>query len=187
MSVTLFLNQPQVNTGLVTATIQIPTTLPGGFTTGGLFNAKVRYTVPDALGTGSGAGTGPGPSNSGLGAGAGGGGEGFTGGDLGLGKGGVGQGFGAGNGYQQPPAYVTTDPLNAPITSALQVTIVNTTQSITYYTSTLPSPTQSAQQFTVAFQPAAGDVITITLSSANASDAVLNGLTSIIAVSQGAN
>lgn len=188
MSIVLTFNQPMVNVGLVTATCTIPATVSGGYTFGGQVNCKVSWTVPQALGTGSGAGTGPGgPTGSGLGAGAGGGGEGFVSGDQGTGQGGVGQGFGAGNGYQQPPAYVTTDPLNTPVTSALQITVVNTTTSTTYYTSTLPTATQSAGEFTVAFQPAAGNVITVTLSSANASDAVLNGVVSTIAISQGAN
>lgn len=182
MSNVLTINQPQVNVGLVTCVCTIPTTVPGGFATGGLFNAKVSYTVPQALPTGTSAGSG-----AGLGNGTGGGGEGFTGGDLGLGHGGVGQGFGAGNGYQQPAANVTTNPQGPAITSALQITVVNTTQSITYYTSTLPTATQEAQKFTVSFLPAAGDVITITLSSANASDKTLNGITSTIAVSQGMN
>lgn len=182
MSSVLTLNQRQVNVGLVTATCTIPATVPGGFATGGPFNCKVSYTVPQALPTGTGAGSG-----AGLGNGAGGGGEGFTGGDLGTGHGGVGQGFGAGNGYQQPPTLVTTNPQGPAVTSALSITVVNTTQSITYYTSTAPTATQEAQQFTVSFLPSAGDVITITLSSANASDNTLNGVVSIIAVSQGMN
>jgi hypothetical protein len=186
MSNVLVLNQPQVNVGLVTCTCTIPATVAGGYAAGGQFNCKVQWFVPQALGTGSGAGTGPGPSRTGLGAGAGGGGEGFVSGDQGLGLGGVGQGFGTGNGYQQPPAYVTTDPLNAAVTSALTITVVDTTSSTTLYTSTVPTATQSAGQFNVAFVPSIGDVITVTLSSANASDATLNGVQSTITVSQGA-
>ena len=154
----------------------------GGYTAGGLFNVKVQYTVPEAVATGTSAGSG-----AGLGSGAGGGGEGFTGGDLGTGYGGVGQGFGAGNGYQQPPANVTTNAQGPSVSSDLQITVVNTTQTVTYYTSTIPSPTQSAQQFTTVFQPAIGDVITITLTSSNASDEVLNGVISQISCSQGMN
>lgn len=182
MSNVLFLNQPQVGVGLQVYTIAIPSTVPGGYVAGGLFNAKVQVSFPEAVNTGSGAG-----SNKGLGAGAGGGGEGFTGGDLGLGHGGVGQGFGAGNGYQQPPINVTTNPQGPAISSALQITVVNTTQSITYYTSTLPAFEQSALQFKTSFLPTIGDTITITLSSANDSDKTLNGLVSTITVSQGFN
>jgi len=182
MSNVLFLDQPQVGVGLTTSTITIPSTVPGGYTTGGLFNAQIQVTFPEAVATGSGAGSG-----QGLGSGAGGGGEGFTGGDLGTGHGGVGQGFGAGNGYQQPPVFVSTNPNGPAVSSALSITVVNTTTSTTYYTSTTPTVTQSALQFKVAFLPAIGDVITITLSSANASDKVLNGLISTITVAQGFN
>lgn len=182
MSNPLVLNQPQVGVGLQTFTITIPTTLPGGFTTGGLFNAQVQVSFPEALPTGTSAGSG-----AGLGAGAGGGGEGFTGGDLGTGHGGVGQGFGAGNGYQQPPAYVTTNAQGSTVTSALSITVVNGTGPVTYYTSTAPAIGQSGLKFKVAFKPAAGDVITVTLSSANASDKVLNGLVSTVTVAQGFN
>lgn len=182
MSNVLVLNQPQVNTGLVTCICTIPTSVPGGFTTGGLFNAQVQVTFPEAVATGTSAGSG-----AGLGAGAGGGGEGFTGGDLGTGHGGVGQGFGVGNGYQQPPAYISTNAQGPAVSSALSITVVNTTQSITYYTSTAPTVTQSALKFKIAFLPAASDVITITLSSANDSDKILNGVVSQITVAQGFN
>ena len=55
------------------------------------------------------------------------------------------------------------------MSSALSITVVNTTTSTTYYTSTAPTITQESLQFKTVFKPAAGDVITITLSSANAS------------------
>jgi hypothetical protein len=182
MSNVLTLNQPQVNTGLVTCICTIPATVAGGYVAGGIFNAQLQVSVPQALPTGTSAGSG-----AGLGAGAGGGGEGFTGGDLGTGHGGVGQGFGAGNSYQQPPANVTTNAQGPSVTSALSVTVVNTTQSITYYTSTTPTPFQDYLKFKTTFQPAIGDVITITLSSANASDKTLNGVISTITVAQGFN
>ena len=182
MSNVLTLNQPQVNVGLVTCTCTIPATVAGGYVAGGLFNVKVQYTVPEALATGTGAGSG-----KGLGSGAGGGAEGFTDGDLGPGFGGVGQGFGVGNGYQQPAIDIKSNPQGPSVSSALEITVVNTTQSVTYYTSTIPSPTQSAEQFTVVFSPAIGDVITITLSSSNASDKVLIGVISQISCSQGMN
>lgn len=178
----LTLNQPQPNVGLVTRTCTIPSTVAGGYPAGGLFNAQVQVSFPQGVNTGTSAGSG-----HGLGAGAGGGGEGFTGGDLGTGHGGVGQGFGAGNGYQQPPANVTSNPQGPAVSSALSITIVNTTQSVTYYTSTAPTISQSFLKFKVAFSPAIGDVITITLSSANASDAILNGVVSKITVAQGFN
>lgn len=182
MSNVLTLSQPQVNVGLVTCTCTIPSTVPGGYPTGGLFNAQVQVSFPQALATGSAAGSG-----KGLGAGSGGGGEGFTGGDLGAGHGGVGQGFGAGNGYQQPPTDVTTNPQGPIVASALSITVVNTTQSVTYYTSTTPVPTQDFLKFKTSFKPAVGDVITVTLSSANASDSTLNGVISTITVAQGFN
>lgn len=182
MSNVLVLSQPQVNVGLVTCVCTIPTTLPGGYATGGMFNAQVQYTVPQAVPVGTSSGSG-----AGLGAGAGGGGEGFTGGDLGTGHGGVGQGFGVGNGYQQPPINITANPQGPAVASNLEITVVNTTQTITYYTATIPSPYQSAEQFKVAFVPAPGDVITITLSSSNTSDKVLNGVKSTITVAQGFN
>lgn len=182
MSNVLFLNKPQVAAGIQTFTMTIPTTLPGGYVTGGLFNAQVQVSFPQALPVGTSAGSG-----AGLGAGSGGGGEGFTGGDLGTGHGGVGQGFGAGNGYQQPPTYIGSNPQGPSVSSALSITVVNTTQSITYLTSTAPTVSQEFLKFKVAFLPAAGDVITITLSSANASDKALNGLISTVTVAQGFN
>lgn len=182
MSVALQFDQSQVNTGLITATCTMPTTLPGNFPFGGLINVKIQYTVPEAIGTGTGAGSG-----KGLGAGAGGGGEGFTGGDLGTGHGGTGQGFGSGNGYQQPPAYTSANAINAGTVSDLTITVVNTTQTITYLSTSAPATYQSAAQYQCYFTPAAGDVITITFSSSNASDKVLNGLQSIISIGQGQN
>lgn len=182
MSNVLVLNQPQVNAGLVTCICTIPSTVAGGWAAGGIFNAQVQYAVPEAVPSGSSSGSG-----KGLGAGAGGGGEGFTGGDLGPGHGGVGQGFGDGNGYQQPPEYISSNPQGPIVSSDLEITVVNTTQSQTIYTSTIPSAYQSAGQFKVPFVPTIGDVITITLSSSNASDKVLNGLVSTITVAQGFN
>jgi len=182
MSNVLTLNQPMVNQGLVTCTCTIPATVAGGYVAGGLFNAQVQVTFPEAVNTGSGTGSG-----KGLGNGAGGGGEGFVRGDFGPSFGGVGQGFGPGNGYQQPPILVTTNPQGPAISSALQITVVNTTKSITYYTSTLPAFEQSALQFKTVFSPSIGDVITITLSSANASDTIDIGPVSTITVAQGMN
>lgn len=172
MSNVLILNQPQVGVGLQTFTLTMAAT--------GNYNVKVQTTVPEALATGSPAGSG-----KGLGAGAGGGGEGFISGDLGLGHGGVGQGFGAGNGYQQPPVYISTNPQGPSVSSALSIVVANVTQSTTIYTSTSLTPTQSALQFKVPFQAALNDVITVTLSSANASDKTLNGLVSTVSLGQG--
>jgi hypothetical protein len=180
MSNVLTLNQPQVAVGLQTFTFTVPSTVPGGYTGGGVYNAQVQVTFPEAVATGTSAGSG-----SGLGAGAGGGGEGFTGGDLGTGHGGVGQGFGPGNGYQQPPTYISTNAQGPSVSSDLQITVVDTTSSTTIYTSTLPTVTQSSLQFKVYFQPAIGDTITITFTSSNASDKVLNGLISQVTISQG--
>lgn len=174
MSNPLVLNQPQVAVGLQTFTLTMPSA--------GQYNAQVQCSVPQALPTGTSAGSG-----AGLGSGAGGGGEGFTSGDLGLGHGGVGQGFGAGNGYQQPAINVTTNPQGPAVTSALSITVVNTTQSSTIYTSTSFVPSQDYLKFKVNFQAAASDVITITYSSANASDKTLNGLQSTTTIGQGFN
>lgn len=174
MSNVLFLNQPQVGVGLQIYTCSIPST--------GQFNAKVQCSVPQALSTGSGAGSG-----KGFGAGAGGGGEGFVGGDLGTGHGGVGQGFGVSNGYQQPPANITSNPQGPSVTSLLSITVVNTTSSTTLYTSTSPVPSQDFLKFKVPFIATANDVITITYSSSSANDKVLNGLQSTTTVGQGFN
>lgn len=174
MSNPLILNQPQVAIGLQTFTLTMPTA--------GQYNAQVQCSVPQALSTGAGAGSG-----KGLGAGSGGGGEGFVRGDFGTGFGGVGQGFGPGNGYQQPPAFVTTNPQGPAVSSALVITVVNTTTSTTLYTSTSFVPSQDYLKFKFPFQAALNDVITITYSSANASDATLNGLKSETTIGQGFN
>ena len=61
MSNALVLNQPQVNAGLVTCTCTIPTTLPGGYTTGGLFNAqKSKFHSLKLFATGTSTGSGAG-------------------------------------------------------------------------------------------------------------------------------
>ena len=174
MSNPLVLTPPQVAVGLQAFTLTLPST--------GQYNAQVQCSAPQALPTGTSAGSG-----AGLGAGAGGGGEGFTGGDLGTGHGGVGQGFGAGNGYQQPPAFVTTNAQGAAVTSALSITVVDTTASSTLYTSTSFAPTQEFLKFKFPFIGTSGHVITITFSSANASDKTLNGLVSTVTIGQGFN
>lgn len=174
MSNALILNQPQVGVGLQTFTQTIPAA--------GQYNAQCQINVPEAVATGTSAGSG-----AGLGAGAGGGGEGFTGGDLGSGHGGVGQGFGAGNGYQQPPANVTSNPQGPAVSTGLSLTVVNTTTSTTIFTMTGFTVTQSFQKFKVNFQAAASDVITITYSSSTVSDKTFNGLVSTTTVAQGFN
>lgn len=174
MSNPLILNIPQVASGLQVFTLTLPAT--------GQYNAQVQASVPQALAIGSGAGSG-----TGLGNGTGGGGEGFVRGDFGAGFGGVGQGFGASNGYQQPSVNITTNPQGASVSSSLVITIVNTTTSTTLYTSTSFVPTQDYLKFKIPFQAALNDVITITYSSAGASDKTLNGLVSTTTIGQGFN
>lgn len=291
----LTLNKPQVNVGLVTRTCTIPPTVAGGYVAGGLFNAQVQVSFPQALNVGTSAGSG-----AGLGAGSGGGAlggfalggdipmsaagsiaaslsdqgvvytavnAGVAGNDIAIelvnpgadgalainvvgksiivtlavsttitttaaqliaalnldsnasalivasgsgavpltalvttslnggsaaiaasGAGATGQGFGpADSGYQQPPVYVSSNDQGSAVSSALTITVVNTTTSTTYLTSTVPTSSQSFLKFKVPFSPAIANVITITLSSANASDAVLNGVVSEITVAQGFN
>jgi hypothetical protein len=181
MSLTLFLNQPFVSVGLQTYTFTIPaagSVVPYGGA--GVYNVKGSVFVPEALATGSGGGSG-----QGLGSGTGGGGEGFTGGDLGLGHGGVGQGFGAGNGYQQPPAYGSNQTSGAAVTSTVSVVVNQNGSPI--YTAPAYVPGQNALEFNVGFLGAVNDVITVVLSSSTASDKVLNGVQSTIAINQGLN
>lgn len=166
----LILNQNQIWNGLGTLTYTIPTT--------GNYNVQVQTTFPEALAQGSGAGSG-----KGLGAGTGGGGEGFTGGDLGTGHGGVGQGFGTGNGYQQPPSAPSNQTSGTAVSSALVILVKKNGSTI--YTATSPTVTQSAFQFKYSFQAAAADAITVVLSSVNASDNTLNGVSSNISIGQG--
>lgn len=166
----LLLNQSQVFNGLGTLTFTVPTT--------GNYNVQFQTTVPEAIRNGDGAGSG-----TGLGSGAGGGGEGFTGGDLGLGHGGVGQGFGAGNGYQQPPSYGSNETTTPAVSSALVVLVKNNGSTI--FTAPTFTVTQSAMQFKYSFQATAADSVTVVLSSANASDNTLNGLTSTVSIGQG--
>lgn len=170
MANTLILNQTQVFNGLGTLTYTVATT--------GQYNVKVQSTFPQWFLEGYAAG-----SNQGLGSGTGGGGEGFTGGDLGLGHGGVGQGFGASNGYQQPSAQGSNQTTNPAVASAFEVVVNNNGSPI--YTSTLPTFSQSSLQFKYGFLATAADVITVVISSANASDKNLNGPTSNISIGQG--
>jgi hypothetical protein len=168
----LILNQPYVNVGLDTVTYTAPSA--------GLYNVTFSATVPQALATGSGSGSG-----QGLGAGKGGGTlGGFALGGGGLGDGAVGQAFGADlSGYQQPPAAGSNQVSGAAVSSALSVLVkVN---GATVYTMASLSPTQSASQFKYGMSLNAADVVTVVLSSANASDSSLNGLISQIAVNQG--
>lgn len=214
MSNILILNQPQVSVGLSAFTFTVPTTglysllvqlqVPqalatgaGGGTardqglgvTGGIGGAGSGAQLglgQGALGLGFGGSNTDGASGnaSGYGAGAGGGGEGFTGGDLGLGHGGVGQGFGATNGYQQPPADVHSSPTSGPAVSS-SVSLVVAQNSSTKFTSPVLSETQSAQQFKCELVCTAADVITITPSSAVATDNALNGVQMTVTLQQG--
>lgn len=121
---------------------------------------------------------------SGYGAGAGGGGEGFTQGDQGLGHGGVGQGFGAGNGYQQPPAYVQSSQTTGPaIASGLSIVINQNGSPV--YTAPSISPTQGAFKMRQPFNFSSGDTITVVLSSSTLSDEALNSIVSNISIGTG--
>lgn len=166
----LLVNQTQVFNGLGTLTFTVPTT--------GAYNVQFQTTVPEALATGDAAGSG-----TGLGAGTGGGGTGFTGGDLGTGHGGVGQGFGTGNSYQQPPASGSNETSGAAVNSALVVLVKN--NGATVFTAPTLTATQSSLQFKYSFLATAADSVTVVLSSVNASDNALNGVTSNISIGQG--
>lgn len=214
MSNILVLNQPYVNVGLDTMTytvattgvynIQVQATFPSAAATGFGAGTAVDQGLGVTGGTqgigqgsnlslgngGTGLGFGGsttdgalGGNGSGHGAGAGGGAEGFTGGDLGAGHGGVGQGFGAANGYQQPPANVITPTSGVAVSSSLVVTVNQNGSPI--YTFSNSVPTQSAIQFKSSFVGTAADVITVVLSSSNASDKLLNSVQSIVSIGQG--
>lgn len=171
----LLLNQNQVWNGLGTLTY----TVPAGTATQA-YNVQVQTTFPAAVPIStSNAGSG-----KGLGAGTGGGGEGFTKGDQGAGEGGVGQGFGTGNNYQQPPSAASNVTASNPVTSGLVIVVEK--NAVTQYTATTPAVFQSALQFKVSLPGvAAGDSITVVLSSAVSSDNQLSGVTSNISVGQG--
>lgn len=168
----LILNQNQVFNGLGTLTFTVPTT--------GNYNVQYQGTVPEAVPVDAGAGSGVG-----LGSGAGGGdATGFAKGGNGTGQGGVGQGFGAvPNNYNQPSSYGSNATPGAAVSSALVVLVKNNGSTI--FTAPVLSATQSSLQFKYSFQATAADSVTVVLSSANASDAVLNGLTSNISIGQG--
>lgn len=172
----LLLNKPQVWNGLGTLTYVVPTG-----TATQLYTVVGSVTVPQAVREGDGAGSG-----TGLGSGAGGGDAlGFSVGGVHADTGGVGRGFGAvANDYPQPPQYGSNETSFAAVTSGLSV-VVNLNGSPVYTMPTL-GVSQSASQFqTAVIQAVATDTITVVLSSAVASDAALNGLTSTIAIQQG--
>lgn len=168
----LLLNQSQVFNGLGTLTFTVPTT--------GNYSVVFSTTVPRAAPVGDGAGSG-----TGLGSGAGGGdATGFAKGGNGTGQGGVGQGFGAvANNYNQPPNYGSNETMGAAVSSALVVLVKN--NGSTVFTAPTLGSRQSAMQFKYPFQATAADSVTVVLSSVNASDNQLNGVTSVVAVEQG--
>lgn len=166
----LILNKNQVFNGLGTLTFTV--------VDAGAYNVQVQSSFPQAFIEGSGAGSG-----QGLGSGTGGGAQGFVLGDRGTGFGGVGQGFGTANNYQQPSAQASNQSTNPGVTSALSVVVNKNGSPI--YTSTAPTFGQSGLQFKFSFLAAAADSITVVLSSANASDAVLNGVVSNVSIGQG--
>lgn len=183
----LILNQPQVFNGLGTLTYTNPTTGNYNVRVSSTFlaNAAINSGANQSAGIGYATGGVPVGAGSGMGegAGTGGGGEGFVNGDKGLGQGGVGQGFGASNGYQQPSAQASNALPQNPLTSGLSI-VVNVNGS-PVYTSVVPAVVQSAEQFKYSFQSNAGDVITVVLSSSVATDNLLSGVTSTIAINQG--
>jgi len=168
----LILNQPQVFNGLGTLSFTIPAT--------GTYNVVGQVFVPQALPTGDGAGSG-----QGLGSGAGGGDPtGFNKGGNGTGVGGVGQGFGpVANNYPQPPQYGSNASTGPAVSTGISVVVNKNASPI--YTMPSMSPTQSSVQFKFAFQAATSDAITVVISSSTASDEVLNGVLSTIAIQQG--
>lgn len=199
MANTLILNQPQVWNGLGTLTYTVPTG-----TATQAYNVQVQTTFPDAdainsklvynqAGLGGNIQVGQtamgGGSGSGLGAGTGGGDQGFVNGDrgtgaVGTGKGGVGQGFGTANNYPQPISAGSNVTANSPTVSSLSI-VVNK-NAVAQYTSTAPVAGQGALQFKTALNAiAAGDVITVVLSSSDSDDNQLNAVLSNISISQG--
>lgn len=187
----LLLNKPQVFGGLGTMTYSVPTG-----TDTQLYTVKVQTTFPEAdpvnsvpsVTTGVGANVYPAVplgagSGMGLGAGTGGGGQGFVLGDRGTGSGGVGQGFGTGNNYQQPPSASSNATVSSPTTSSLSIVVAK--NAVTQYTSTAPCVFQGALQFSTTFSAAAGDSITVALTSSASVDNQLSGILSNISIQQG--
>ena len=108
----------------------------------------------------------------------------FAGGGNGTSDGGVGQGFGAvPNNYNQPSALVTTPTSVAGLSSALVILVKQ--NGTTVYTAPALTPTQSAVQFKYSQPFTVSDVVTVTFSSANASDALLNGTQLTVSLGQG--
>lgn len=168
----LILNQPYVSVGLTTSTFTIPST--------GLYSLRFSSTVPAAAPADSGAGSGVG-----RGSGRGGGDQyGFAKGGGGAGQGSEGEGFGADNsGYQQPPSAGSTVVALPDVQSAL-VVVVNQNSSPVFTSPTLALE-QSHLEFSLNLVCTAADTISVVMTSANASDAVLNGLRSTVAINQG--
>lgn len=190
MANTLILNQPQVFNGLGTLTYTVPTG-----TATQLYSVQVEATFLGAeainsyadtsIGMGYGgfgyAGAG---SGMGLGSGPGGGGQGFVLGDRGTGSGGVGQGFGTANNYPQPSSNGNNAVAQSRTTSSLSI-VVNK-NAVAQYTSTAPVVDQSALQFkTAPISLAAGDVVTVVISSSASIDNQLSGINIIAAIQQG--
>ena len=118
-------------------------------------------------------------------------GNGLGGGTLGgfseggsTGAGAVGQGFGVDtSGYNQPSPLVTTPTTTAGLASALVILVKN--NGSTVFTAPVLTPTQSAMQFKFSTPLTAADVVTITFTSANASDNTYNGVQVTASIGQG--
>ena len=166
----LLLNVPQVNVGLPVLSFTVPSA--------SIYRISAQVTVPSAVATGDGGGSG-----QGLGSGAGGGDPaGFSQGGLGLGKGGVGQGFGAQpNNYNQPSPQGSNATSGPAVSPSLSI-VIRQNGSVVYTAPTI-SPTQSALQFNFDLLCAAADALTVTLSSSNPNDKLLNSVQSNVQIS----
>jgi hypothetical protein len=166
--------------GLGTFTFTAPSIINNVAAPTAVYNISVQSSVPSAVPTGDGAGSG-----FGLGSGAGGGDKvGFSQGGSGPGFGGVGQGFGpVPNNYNQPSAQPSNATQGPSVSSSLVITI--TQNSSTIYTSPALSPTQKGTQLKRDFLFSAGDAITVTLTSSNPEDLLLNTLQTTISLGNG--
>lgn len=210
----LILNQPQVSQGLTTYTYTVPTTgvynvqcearvnqsLATGFGAGsGADQGNGATGGVQGIGQGSNLSLGNGGKGLGFGtaspsdgaSGTNGYGSGAGGGELsgfavgGSGSAGhTGQGFGATNsGYNQPITNVTTPTTVAGAASALVILVKQ--NGTTVFTAPTFAPTQSAMQFKYDALFTAADVITVTLTSANASDKLLNSTQLTVSIGTG--
>jgi hypothetical protein len=162
---------PGVNpTTMAESTPNLPSVAPGSGVSGLGFGGAENDNATGTNGHGAGAGGGT------LGE--------FSLGGGGLGDGSVGQGFGPDlSGHNQPLADVHTPTTVAGLASALIILVKQNGSTI--FTAPTLSPAQSALQFKAPVVCSDADVITVTLTSANASDKQLNGTRLTVSIGTG--